>query len=218
MLALGVGLGYLFWGRASNTDTQKIVAAVKATQKALNPPPQNIKRYDVPIENQPALGPANAPITIVEFSDYECPYCRKWAQEVYHPLLEAYPNQIRFVYRDFPLTSLHANAMPSAEAADCANEQGKYWEFHEKLFNGQLGKEAYQQYATELGLDIAKFNDCVNSNRYQDEVMSDYTWAANLGVESTPTFFVNGIPIVGAQPLEVFTQLIDWELAGELPK
>ncbi len=106
----------------------------------------------------------------------------------------------------------------AAEAAECANEQGKFWEFHDKLFNGDLGTTAYQKYASDLGLDMAKFNDCLTSHRYAENVKADQAWATNLGVQSTPTFFVNGIPIVGAQPLASFKQLIDWELAGELPK
>jgi protein-disulfide isomerase len=122
------------------------------------------------------------------------------------------------VYRDFPLFSIHPNAMPAAEAANCAYEQGSFWEFHDKLFGMELAlsAEAYRQYAQDLGLDVDAFNECVETRRYQDEVQADYAYASELGVRSTPTFFINGIALVGAQPYEVFQQVIDKELAGEL--
>ncbi len=178
-----------------------------------------VVRYEIPVDDDPFFGAVDAPITIVEFSDYECPYCRTWHTEVYSQLIDAYGDQIRFVYRDFPLESIHANAKPAAEAANCANEQGEFWEYHDKLFSMELGlsPEAYQEYATQLGLDIDEFQECFESGRYQEEVQLDFEFAANLGVRSTPTFFVNGIAVVGAQPFEVFQQVIEKELAGEIP-
>ena len=178
-----------------------------------------VVRYEIPVDDDPFFGAVDAPITIVEFSDYECPYCRTWHTEVYSQLIDAYGDQIRFVYRDFPLESIHANAKPAAEAANCANEQGEFWEYHDKLFSMELGlsSEAYQEYATQLELDLDEFQECIESGRYQEEVQSDFEFAANLGVRSTPTFFVNGIAVVGAQPFEVFQQVIEKELAGEIP-
>ena len=178
-----------------------------------------VVRYEIPVDDDPFFGAVDAPITIVEFSDYECPYCRTWHTEVYSQLIDAYGDQVRFVYRDFPLESIHVNAKPAAEAANCAYEQGEFWDFHDKLFSMELGlnSEAYQEYATQLELDIDEFQDCVESGRYQEEVQSDFEFAANLGVRSTPTFFVNGIAVVGAQPFEVFQQVIEKELAGEIP-
>ncbi len=166
------------------------------------------------------MGPDNAPITIIEFSDYECPYCRKWHLEAFPQLKAEYGDQIRLVYRDFPLTSIHANASPAAVAANCANEQDMFWAYNEKLFIGELpmGRNAYETYAEELGLELEGFKECMESGRYVDEVEADYQYAATLGIRSTPTFFVNGIPVVGAQPFEVFKTLIDKELAGELPQ
>ncbi|HBX68198.1 MAG TPA: hypothetical protein DEH25_02100 [Chloroflexi bacterium] len=225
----GLTFGYLFWGRSDSAGAaQPSVVVVAATPGAdqeqaavqgAEPTPE-FQRYDVPIDDDPILGPEQAAITIIEFSDYECPYCRKWHQEVW-PLLQAeYGDQIRLVYRDFPLTSIHSNASPAAVAANCAGEQDKYWEFNDKLFAMKLnlGKTTYQTYAEELGLDMPAFNECLDSGRYVDEVEADYQYAANLGIRSTPTFFVNGIPVVGAQPFDMFKSLIDQELAGELPK
>jgi protein-disulfide isomerase len=218
---LGILAGYLYWGRGPGT-APAIALAVKATAdaQAQNADQnQQIKRYDVPIDDDPILGPNDAPITIIEFSDYECPYCRKWHTETFARLMQAYPGKIRFVYRDFPLTSIHPDAQSAAEAADCAGEQGKYYEFSEKLFTGQaLNAQVYNQYASDLGLDTKAFGTCFSSGRYTAEVTADLNWAADLGVRSTPTFFINGLPVVGAQPYEVFQQVIDKELAGEIPK
>jgi protein-disulfide isomerase len=213
---LGLGAGFLIWGRDTGTAAQTTAAAQTAGQEASI----KVTRYDVPVDGDPAVGPENAPITIIEFSDYECPFCTRWYAEVWPRIQATYPDQVRLVYRDFPLTSIHGNAVPAAEAANCAGEQGAYWEFHEKLFSGQdgLSKEAYQNYASQLGLDSAAFDECVKERRYQDEVAADMDFAFNLGVRSTPTFFINGIALVGAQPFEVFKDVIDKELAGELPK
>jgi protein-disulfide isomerase len=192
--------------------------AAPAQQAAADEGERRVVRYDVPIDDDPIIGPEDAPITIIEFSDYECPYCKRWHDESFERLLETFPNEIRFVYRDFPLTSIHPNAAPAAEAANCAHEQGQFWDFHRKLFSTTtLNAQTYLLYAEELGLDMTAFEECFSSRRYQDEVMADLQWAVNLGVSSTPTFFINGIAIVGAQPFEVFYEVITKELAGEIP-
>lgn len=208
---LGFGSGWLIWGRDAGRQ-----AAVAAAEPSAQDP---IQRVDVSVDDDRAIGPADAPITIVEFSDYQCPYCQRWHAETFHALMDAYPGQIRFIYRDFPLYSLHPQAEPAAIAANCANEQGKFWEYHELLFSGKvdLGKPAYLAYADELGLDKTDFESCVDSQKYITEVTADYQFAGNLGVNSTPTFFVNGIALVGAQPLSVFKQVIDMELTGQIP-
>jgi protein-disulfide isomerase len=218
--AAGVLLGYVAWGMdtpvaaTAQTAGQSSVPVVEApaTQE-----PQ-YTRYDIPTENAYALGPADAPITLVEFSDYQCPFCRRWHTEVYEPLLAAYPGQIRFVYRHLPLTSIHPDAFSAAEAAMCAGEQDAYWPYHEKLFSSEtLGNSTYIQYAQELGLNMNTFEACINDRKYQEAVQADSDFAINLGIRSTPTFFINGLAVVGAQPLEVFKQVIDKELAGEIP-
>lgn len=227
---VGLGLGFLVrgWvplpGTAQTTSAGVAAGSNPAAAVAQSNPdvpvetPQ-IVRYEVPVDDDPYLGSEAAPITIIEFSDYECPYCRQWHSEVYTKLLDTYGDQIRFVYRDFPLESIHVNAKPAAEAANCANEQGFFWEYHDLLFSMELGlsSEAYQEYANQLGMDEEAFQECVESGRYQQEVQSDFDFAANLGVRSTPTFFINGIAVVGAQPFEVFQQVIEKELAGEIP-
>ncbi len=216
--AAGLFAGFLIWGGGQAKTPQEAGAQNPPSQAAAQPQATQgqPKRYDVSADDDPALGPATAPVTIIEFSDYQCPYCRRWAEQVEGQLLKAYGDKIRIVYRDFPLTQIHPEALPAAEAADCAGEQGKYWEYHDALFKQSqgLGQQAYLAYAKELGLNIDQFQQCLKEHRYRDEVEADARYAAQLGVRSTPTFFINGIPVVGAQPFSVFKQIIDKELAG----
>jgi protein-disulfide isomerase len=241
---IGIGSGYLIWGRASNIVAEasdQVEAAEQPTdlpqvqeqagQSAEQPPsqeaaeqpqyqiPENIQRYDIEEGDNPVWGPTDAPITIIEFSDYECPFCTKWHTEVW-PLIQAnYGDQVRLVYRDFPLEQLHSNATPAAAAADCAREQEMYWEYNDLLFSGQyrLNEDTFRTLAEELNLDIDAFNECLDSKRYNAEVQSDLDYAVSVGVQSTPTFFVNGLAVVGAQPYDLFEFIIEKELAGEIP-
>ena len=210
---LGLGIGYLAWNRP-----QPAPAAPQPTAEA-TAQQEPVKRYDVPADDDPSLGPAGAPITLIMYSDYECPFCKKWYDEVFKQLVVDYPTQVRFVYKDFPLYGLHESAAPAAEAANCAGEQGKYWEYQDKLFGMEmpLGTDAFKKYAQDLSLDSAKFEECLSSRRFEAEVKADYEFAARMGIQSTPTFFVNGLAIVGAQPLEIFKGVIDQELAGKIP-
>jgi protein-disulfide isomerase len=201
---LGLFAGYMIWERPDQT------AQV----------PQQVKRYDVSIDDDPIYGNEKAKITIIEFSDYQCPFCERWHQEVWPQIKNAYGNKIRLVYRDFPLYGLHPEAEPAAEAANCAGEQKRYFDFHDLLLSGQkeLGADTYLAYAQSLNLNTDNFKKCLDDHRYQKEVKADYDFASELGVRSTPTFFVNGLAVVGAQPFDVFKQLIDLELAGKIPK
>lgn len=207
---LGLGTGWLVWGGEKAAGDSQTQVTVK----------DNVKRYTVTVDGNPSQGPENAPITIIEFSDYQCPYCIRWYNEVFSRLMQAYQGKIRFVYRDFPLYSIHPEAGPAAEAADCAGEQNAYWQYHDALFQHTegLGSDAYVKYAGQLSLNLDQFNQCLSEHRYKSEVDADVQFASKLGVSSTPTFFVNGLAVVGAQPFEVFQQLIDKELAGEIPR
>jgi protein-disulfide isomerase len=221
--AVGVLVGYIVWGVSptqngspvSQTDAQ---ASRGIAEAPVTEAPQFI-RYDIPSEGFPSIGPNDAPITIVEFSDYQCPYCRRWHQQVYESLLAAYPGKIKLVYRHLPLTSIHPDAFGAAEAAMCAGEQDAYWAYHEKLFASEsLGSEVYDQYALDLSLNMNDFQTCMETEKYKQAIEADSDFAVDLGVRSTPTFFINGLALVGAQPLDVFKQVIDKELAGEIPK
>jgi protein-disulfide isomerase len=219
--SVGVLLGYVVWGYDPDGEQAQQSAAQPAGPVAEAPAaeqPQFV-RYDIPDEGYPSIGPADAPITIVEFSDYQCPFCRRWHEEVYEPLLSAYPGQIRMVYRHLPLTSIHPDAFAAAEAAMCAGDQEAYWPFHEKLFSADsLTMQTFLQYAQELSLNMQDFQACMEAGKFKETIQADSDFAVNLGVRSTPTFFINGLAIVGAQPLEVFQQVIDKELAGEIPQ
>jgi protein-disulfide isomerase len=162
----------------------------------------------------PATGPENAPITIVEFSDYECPYCVK-AEPTVKELLAKYPNKIKLVYRDFPLP-MHPKAPKAAEAAHCAGDQGKYWPMHDKLFapGAKLEVADLKTTAREVGLDGAKFDKCLDSGEKAKEVDMHRKAGDEAGVSGTPAFFINGRPLSGAQPLEAFSAIVDQELKG----
>lgn len=219
--AVGILVGYVAWGRDSGGTT---TVAAQANQPAAAQAPESqtapqYKRYTIPTDGYPAFGPEDAPITIVEFSDFQCPFCRRFHEETYRALLDAYPNKIRFVYRNFPLTSIHPDAMSAAVASLCANDQNVYWDYHDKLFSSEtLTTDTYIQYAKDLNLDVDKFTACLSSGAHDASIQADMDFSINLGIQSTPTFFVNGLAIVGAQPLANFTQLIDKELAGEIPQ
>lgn len=221
--AVGVLVGYIVWGfgspegvyQAAQTAAQ---AAGPIAEAPVTAQPQ-FTRYQIPSEGFPSIGPEDAPITIVEFSDYQCPYCRRWHEQVYEQLLASYPGKIKFVYRHLPLTSIHPDAFDAAQAAMCAGDQNAYWQYHEKLFgNESLGRDIYTQYAQELSLNLNDFESCMTEQKYKAKIEADSDFAVNLGVRSTPTFFINGLAIVGAQPLDVFKQVIDQELAGEIPQ
>lgn len=215
--AAGVLVGYVSWGTERSQTAEQANSPVASAASVATQEPQYV-RYDVSSEGAYALGPEGAPITIVEFSDFQCPFCRRWHQEVYQPLLAAYPGQIRLVYRNLPLTSIHPQAFSAAEAAMCAGEQDAFWEYHDKLFSSEsLGSQVYSQYARDLSLDMTAFDSCMANHKYQEAIQTDSDFAINLGIRSTPTFFINGLAVVGAQPLDVFKQVIDKELAGEIP-
>jgi protein-disulfide isomerase len=164
-------------------------------------------------EGEPSIGPENAPVTIVEFSDFQCGYCRRVHPTVEQVLAE-YGDKVRFVYRDFAL-DFHPRAAPAAKAARCAGDQGKYWEYHNNLFQrpGTLDDGDLMQRATDLGLDQAAFTACYESDRYDAAIQAGLEDGQSVGVTGTPTFFINGRAIVGAVPLDQIKAIIDEELA-----
>jgi protein-disulfide isomerase len=161
----------------------------------------------------PSKGPASAPVTIVEFSDFECPYCGR-GEETVAEVVRVYGDKVRVVYRDLPLP-MHPNAPKAAEAAHCAGEQGKYWEMHAKLFANQRALEipSLKGYAKDLKLDQAKFDKCLDSGATAALVEEGRKAGTELGINGTPAFFVNGVMISGAQPFDAFKEIIDVELA-----
>jgi protein-disulfide isomerase len=175
---------------------------------SLEPPRQKIATAD-----SPALGSSSAPIELVEFSDFQCPFCYR-AHPTVKQVLSTYGSKIRFVYRNYPLPN-HPNARPAAEAAQCANEQGQFWPYHDRLFADQtkLGDNDLKASAAALGLDAGKFNACFDSHKYKARVDADMQAGNEAGVNGTPAFFINGRMLSGAQPYDEFKKIIDEELA-----
>ncbi|MBH0178256.1 MAG: DsbA family protein [Nitrospira sp.] len=168
-------------------------------------------------DDDPSIGPVDAPITIVEFSDFQCPYCQK-SVALLQELRRLYGQRIRLIYRDYPGPN-HPYAQKAAEAAQCANEQGKFWEYHDLLFDRQTAGKGWEflQLAKELGLREDTFADCLNSDRFGEEVAKDLQDGIKLGITSTPTFFINGRPLVGAKPAAEFRAMIDKLLKQHSP-
>lgn len=176
---------------------------------------QQPSEIEVSVDDDPVNGVENAPVTIIEFSDFECPFCARFVEQTLPQIKENYikAGKVKLVFRDFPLP-FHQNAKKAHEAAECADEQGKYWEYHDLLFKNyqSLIVENLKKYAQEMKLDVAKFNECLDSGRMGAEVEKDLRDGANYGVSGTPTFFINGIELVGAQPYSAFAEIIEQEL------
>ena len=181
----------------------------KANVKLFIDPPRTV----VVADDDPAKGPADAPVTIIEFSDFQCPYCSR-VNPTLARLKDRYGDSIRIVFRDFPILQLHAQAAKAAEAGACANDQGKFWPMHDLMFANQarLDVTSLKQHAATLGLDAAAFEKCLDSGKHTAEWQKDSADAAKAGVQSTPAFFVNGRPVIGAQPYEAFAEVVNDEL------
>ncbi|MGQ9599759.1 MAG: DsbA family protein [Anaerolineae bacterium] len=173
------------------------------------------------------MGRADAPVVITEFSDFQCPACGYVAREVIPELIKRYVDtgKVRFVYREFPLSSIHPAAQKASEAALCAGDQDKYWEMNEHLFanqeewsaEGVAPTDVFKQYAQELGLDVKAFGQCLDSGRMAITIQEDQMAGQMAGVQATPTFFVNGLPIEGGRPIDTFGLIIDYVAAGGPP-
>jgi protein-disulfide isomerase len=164
--------------------------------------------------NAPALGPQDAKVTVVEFLDYQCPYCHR-VQGVVDEVVGRYAGKVRFVHRDFPL-DMHAQAAVAARAAHCAGEQGRFWDYHKNLLTvpGDMSEADLKSRAASLQVDGSKFGGCLASDRYAEQVRETYNYGLELGITGTPTFFINGRRLVGVRPIEDFRAAIDQELAA----
>jgi len=202
--------------RVKKIETQKILylKSLRSNSRIetyLKAPP--LFRAEVPTTGAPSKGPEYAPVTIVKFEDYQCPFCRE-VQPIFTELLSRYNSKIRLVHKDLPLDGIHPQARPAAEAARCADEQGKFWSYHDILYANSPGasQENLKSYAKEVGLDVNAFDRCLANGKFKAVVQRDLIDGAQLGVTGTPTFFINGREISGNQPLEIFGAIIDEEL------
>lgn len=187
-----------------------------------SPTPKETKktyeRIEVSTDDDPILGSKDAPVTIVDFSNFQCPACAKFATEILPLIKEEYINtgKVKLVYRDI-FVVYDEYSQIAAEAGECADDQGKFWEYHDILFEKQTewsitGETKLKEYAQNLGLDMIKFNECLNSEKYANETQKDLIDAINYGVKATPTIYINGIKVEGAQPYNVYKELIEQEL------
>ncbi len=172
-------------------------------------------RTQVSSAGRPALGPANAPVTIVEFSDFQCPFCER-AEPTVKQIIQKYGDKVRLVYIDFPLP-MHSHALDAAKAGQCAEQQGKFWPYHDQLFANQskLAPADLKATAQKVGLDTAKFDACFDQAKTEATVQHELAQGKALGIDGTPTFYVDGRQLVGAQPFDSFSQVIDDDLAAK---
>ena len=204
-------LGYNYFIGDKAEDAGNVIV----DEPAGNVPPE-VAKVEVSIDDDAIKGDKDAPVTIIEFSDYECPFCARFYTQTLSQIDEQYikTGKVNLVYRDYPL-GFHQQAQKAAEAAECAGEQEKYFDMHDKLFEEGVagGVASYKQFAGQIGLDQGKFDECLDSGAMAEEVQKDLADGSKYGVQGTPAFFVNGKLISGAQPFSVFQQAIEAELA-----
>lgn len=202
--------GAILYSNSSGKDQRLSSGTAAVNQPVVSPTPGNLA------DNDPFLGNPDAPVTVVEFSDFQCPFCQRFHGETLPRIIDEYvkTGKVKFVYRDFPLSAIHGMAQKAAEAGECANEQGKFWEYHDLLFlrQDQLGVMNFIQWAGELGLDSDRFANCLESGKYSAEVEGDYRDGEAAGVKGTPANFINGRILEGALPFSKFQAIIEEEL------
>lgn len=198
----------------AKSDNQDDVVAANVDEPVAAQPTQEV--IDVPpvTSEDNTYGPSDAKVTLIQYSDFECPYCANFSSTI-KQIIEEYGDDVQVVFRHFPL-SFHANAREAAIASECAAEQGMFWEMHDKIFEANLtdtmSAETWGRAAADLGLDTDDFADCMESDRYDEKIASQMQEGAKAGVKGTPATFVNGTIVSGALPYESFTQIIDSEL------
>ena len=209
-----------------NEAISKLEAKILKNQQVTEQP--NVQPISISIDDDPIKGDQNAPITIIEFSDFQCPFCARFQIQTLPLILEQYveTGKVKFVYRDFPIQNSHPNAMPAAAASECAHEQDRYWEYHDTLFENQgvwnkveitSAITIFKEFAAELDLNQEQFDSCLDSGRYIEEISNDLNDGRDYGISGTPGFFIGNEKIGfaklnGAQPFEAFKSIIDSQL------
>ncbi|AJM91591.1 DsbA family protein [Nitrosopumilus piranensis] len=221
--------GYVIGGETA--EPKEVIVRETIQNQAIQTSPQQIGPQiirNISLDDDPMKGNPDAPITIIEFSDFQCPFCAKFHETTLPQLEQNYiqTGKVNFVYRDFPIQGIHPNAAPAALASECADDQGRFWEMHDMIFEGQqVWKDLpisqsvalYKQYALELGLDSSEFDSCLESGKHIEEIQNDLNDGRMYGVSGTPGFFVGNTdigftPITGAQPYSTFQRVIDSQL------
>ncbi len=207
-------IGLIFFmasqGKKESNNTDKIAQVKNVPTKQVNPG----EKIDVKVDGADHFrGNKNAKITIVEFSDIQCPYCSRFHESM-KQVMAAYPNDVKWVFKHFPLESMHPYAKKAALATECAGDQDKFWELTDKYYEnqGSMSDEYIQQAAVEIGLDMKKFTDCFTTNKYSKKVEADLSYGKTLGVRGTPGSFINGVSVPGAVPFSDLEASIQAEL------
>lgn len=208
----GVGYALALLDRTSVAEPR----SPQVAQPVEEAPAEGMSALDIDLGGRPFLGEPDAPVTVIEMTDYECPFCRRHRQQVLDDLLAEYGGRIRYYSLHFPLTSIHPLAFRASEAAECAHDQGRFWEYNEAMFDSteRLVPETLIALAGDVDMDVAVFSQCLTSGSKRDVVVGDIQAGQSLGVRGTPTFFINGKLLSGARPLDVFRKVIDAELAA----
>ncbi|MFA5413459.1 MAG: thioredoxin domain-containing protein [Patescibacteria group bacterium] len=199
----------------TNKESGNVNAAANVNQAVVNEPAEtSFTPVPAVTSDDHVIGSANAKVTLIEYSDFECPYCLNHKVTI-DKIINDYGNDVRVVFRHYPL-SFHANAEKAAEASECAAEQGKFWEMYDKIFAaneaGTMGVDKWKEEAKNLGLNTKKFNECLDSGKYASEIAAEEEAGVAAGVEGTPATFVNGELVSGAIPYDQFKQIIDSKL------
>ncbi len=205
---------YLEGQNGTTPGTQQAVAGTTQPSTAPSAP------VNVGIGNLPVMGNANAKVKVIEFADFQCPFCEQWFKTVEPSFIKDYVDtgKVAFYWRDYPF--LGQESTDAANAARCANAQGKFWQFHDYLYNhqgqensGAFSKTNLEQFASDMGLNTSDFNSCMDNNTYAKDAAADLADGQKAGVNGTPTVFINGVPVVGAQPYSAFQQAINQALS-----
>jgi protein-disulfide isomerase len=226
--AVGILVGYLAWGRGPATAPAVPAPQVTNPPIVVTPAPTSsgVTGQQVMDAILPQVrhfeGDPNAPVTLIEFADFQCPYCERYYTQTQPQIDESYisAGKVRFGYWNFAF--LGQESFWAAEASECASDQDAYWEYHDKLFNSQNGenqggfsKDNLKQFAADLNLDSEAFDQCLDSGKYTSLIQQDAQTAQSYGISSTPTFLLNGTPIIGAQPFAIFQQGIENALSAD---
>lgn len=217
-------IGYLFAkvemlqkGTTAAAPQQAAAPNAQAPQQPAAPDPEQIKK-DLKMGHLPIKGSQSAKVTMVEFSDFECPFCGRFYKETLPQIIKDYVDtgKMKIYYRHYPLT-FHPKAAPLANASECANDQGAFWQMHDKIFDNNatvsnMTDDQIKQWGADLGLNTSQFNGCYDNKAHQDKIDEDQKDGVAVGVSGTPTFYINGKQLVGAMPYESFKAIIDEEL------